>query len=494
MAILVFGLNFALWGLVGICRLLDMSMARRRDRRSGGRHGSDQAGVLSREVPSRRGPRRSKPGLDRRGKLTVKDVAVLIPAHNEAEVIGESLASIMELVPAWNIHVVSDASIDKTVAIARSLGAKVYQTEQNLGKAGALQDAIGRFRLIERFPVVMLLDADTRVEPGYFAAALPLFDDPEVVAVAGCVRTAADRALSFVGQLLVAHRGRIYSIGQRVLKFGQTWQRLNATHIVPGFASLYRTDVLPDIDMNPPGLVIEDFNMTFEVYQKRLGKVGFTLAAVAITQDPDNFRDYVRQTKRWALGFWQTVRRHHPRANLFSAMLTLLMLELVTSSLIFLALPLLLVILVMPDLIGSAASWPGFGTVYALTAAHMKLSTIFFGVALPDLAMTVLVAALERRPAMLFFAGLFPVLRVIDSAIGLWAIPLTFRSKSNGRWKSPARQVSPVSLEPLVPLPPELAATQPIPMVRPPASSMSPAEIEELVSPRYVRDGSNASR
>jgi hypothetical protein len=175
-------------------------------------------------------------------------------------------------------------------------------------------------------------------------------------------------------------------------------------------------------------------------------------------------------------------------------MLTLLMLELVTSSLIFLALPLLLVILVMPDLIGSAASWPGFGTVYTLTAAHMKLSTIFFGVALPDLAMTVLVAALERRPAMLFFAGLFPVLRVIDSAIGLWAIPLTFRSKSNGRWKSPARQVSPVSLEPLVPLPPELAATQPIPMVRPPASSMSPAEIEELVSPRYVRDGSNASR
>ncbi len=31
------------------------------------------------------------------------------------------------------------------------------------------------------------------------------------------------------------------------------------------------------MDMNPPGLVIEDFNMTFEVYQKQLGKVGFTL-------------------------------------------------------------------------------------------------------------------------------------------------------------------------------------------------------------------------
>jgi poly-beta-1,6-N-acetyl-D-glucosamine synthase len=492
MALLVFGLNFALWGSVGVCRLLDIGVVRMRHRNAVRRFARLEERHQVREFrPDRRGRRRhrwGRPGGNpqRPGGFTVKDVAVLIPAHNEAEVIAESLAAIMDLVPAWNVHVVSDASTDMTVAIARSAGAKVYQTEQNLGKAGALQDAIHRFRIVERFPVVMLLDADTRVEPGYFAAALPLFDNPEVVAVAGCVRTAADRALSFMGQLLIGHRRRIYSIGQRVLKYGQTWQRLNATHIVPGFASLYRTDVLPDIDMNPPGLVIEDFNMTFEVYQKRLGKVGFTLSAVAVTQDPDNFRDYVKQTRRWALGFWQTVRRHRLRPNLFSAMLSLLMLELVTSSVIFLVLPLLLVVLVMPDLFAGAASWPGFGAVYTVTAAHMRLPTIFFGVALPDLAITVIVAALERKPSMLLFAGFFPVLRVIDAAIGLYAIPLTFRSRSNGRWKSPARQVSAASLEPLVPLPPELAATQPIPLVRVAPGIASHPDIQELVSPRYV--------
>src|SRR5262249_36770257 len=159
-----------------------------------------------------------------------------------------------------------------------------------------------------RFPVVMLLDADTRVQPGYFTAALPLFDDPKIVAVAGCVRTSRDRHLSALGNVLVGHRMRIYALSQRILKFGQTWRRINATHIVPGFASLYRTSVLPEIDMNPPGLVIEDFNMTFEVYQRKLGKVGFSLSATAVTQDPDTLRDYLRQSRRWALGLWQTVR------------------------------------------------------------------------------------------------------------------------------------------------------------------------------------------
>jgi poly-beta-1,6-N-acetyl-D-glucosamine synthase len=472
MALLIFGLNFTVWGLVGLCRWLDLGVVRRRHRKAGHRpaeleeghqHGDSQPGQAS---DRRRKRARPKSDLQRRGGFTVKDVAVLIPAHNEAEVIAESLAAIMDLIPSWNVHVVSDASTDTTVAIARSAGAKVYQTDENLGKAGALQDALRRFRIIERFPVVMLLDADTRVDPGYFAAALPLFDDPEVVAVAGCVRTAADRAFSFMGQLLIGHRRRIYAIGQRVLKYGQTWQRFNATHIVPGFASLYRTSVLPHIDMNPPGLVIEDFNMTFEVYQKRLGKVGFTLSAVAITQDPDNFRDYVKQTKRWALGFWQTVRRHRPQANLFSAMLSVLMLELVTSSVVFLVLPLVVAILVMPELFAGAPSWPVFGPVYTATAAHMTLSVILFGVFIPDLIITVIVVVLERKPSMLLFAGFFPLLRVVDATLGLYALMLTFRSRSNGRWKSPARQVSPAALEPLVPLPPEMAATQLMPQLR----------------------------
>src|ERR1019366_1386196 len=313
--------------------------------------------------------------------MTVRDVAVLIAAHNEDLVIDQTLAAIMELVPLASVHVVSDGSTDRTVEVARRTGANVIETKENIGKAGALQEAIQRFGLLDRFRAVMLLDADTRVQPGYFDAALPIFDTPDVVAVAGCVKTDTDRKLSPVGNLLVSHRQRIYAIAQRVLKYGQTTRRFNAPPIVRGFASIYRAEVLPRIDMNPPGLAIEDFNMTFEVYQKRLGKVGFTLSAGAVTPDPDNLHDYVRQTKRWALGLWQTVRRHPPRANLFTAMVGLLLFETVTSSLMFLLLPLLLLVFGVPELVGGAQYWPWFAPVYTAVATHVPLSTVFFGIA-----------------------------------------------------------------------------------------------------------------
>jgi poly-beta-1,6-N-acetyl-D-glucosamine synthase len=414
----VLGVNFAVWGLVGLCRL---------------------AGTVLRRWRGRWRPDR-RPPAPAAARLKVTDVAVLIPAHNEAVVIAGSLTAIMALVPRANVFVVSDGSTDDTVAIARRAGATVIETSQNVGKAGALAEAIGRLGLVDRFAVLMLLDADTRVEPGYFESGLAMFDDPGVVAVAGCVRTARGRALTFTGNLLVSHRQRIYAIGQRVLKFGQTWTRTNATHIVPGFASMYRTEVLPLIDMNPPGLVIEDFNMTFEVYQKRLGKVGFTLGAVAVTQDPDNFGDYVRQTKRWALGLWQTVRRHPPRANLFTAMLTALLLELVTSSLLFLLLPLLLVVLFIPDVAGGAPGWPVFAQVYTVVTLHVRLSSVLIGILIPDLALTCIAAAAERQPALLLFAPFYPAMRLVDAAIGLSAIPMAWLTRASGRWRSPARR------------------------------------------------------
>jgi poly-beta-1,6-N-acetyl-D-glucosamine synthase len=428
-ALLIFGANFSLWGTVGLIRLVDQALRQRR-RQDPAEHPGNV--VALRHDPAGRRARQSH--------LTVDDVAVLIPAHNEGAVIEDSLEAITKLVPRKNIHVVSDGSSDDTLEKAMGAGVKAIKTRRNVGKAGALAEAVERFKLVERFPVVMLLDADTRVQPGYFAAALPLFDSPRVAVVAGCVRTDTRRMLSPIGNLLTGHRMRIYAVGQRMLKFGQTSRFLNATPIVPGFASIYRTAVLPRMNMNPPGLVIEDFNMTFEVYQRRLGKVGFTLGAVAVTQDPDNFRDYIRQTRRWALGLWQTVRRHPPRLNLFTAMLGLTLTELVTSSLLFVTLPPIVAVLVLPHLFSGALTWPVFGSVYALVSSHVSLARIGYGVGIPDFAMTCLVTMVERRPRLLLSAVFFPFMRVLDAALGLYAIPLAWLASSNGVWKSPARR------------------------------------------------------
>ena len=462
LAILVFGVNFAIWGTVGLIRLVDkLTVGRWRSRKPAAYQGNvvalrhDPAGRRARQI-----------------HLTVDDVAVLIPAHNEGAVIEDSLRAITKFVPRKNVHVVSDGSTDDTFEIALRCGVKAIKTRQNVGKAGALRDAIERFKLVERFPVVMLLDADTRVQEGYFDAALPLFDSPKVAAVAGCVKTDTRRMLSPVGNLLVGNRMRIYAIGQRVLKYGQTSRYLNATPIVPGFASMYRTAVLPQIDINPAGLVIEDFNMTFEVYQNGLGHVDFTLGAVAVTQDPDNFRDYIRQTRRWALGLWQTVRRHPPRLNLFTAMLALMLTELITSSLLFVTLPLVAAILVVPDLVTSSVTWPVFHSVYIAVSSHMTLTRMFYGVVVPDLAITCIVAGLERRPRLLLAAPFFPFMRVLDSAIGLWTIPQAWLARTSGVWKSPTRRSAPGKNREIAA---QQAAAAAIPEVLDPAYAVEPA-------------------
>jgi hypothetical protein len=160
-----------------------------------------------------------------------------------------------------------------------------------------------------------------------------------------------------------------------------------------------------------------------------------------VTQDPDNFGDYVRQTRRWAVGLWQTVRRHPPRANLFTVMLTVLLLELVTSSLLFLLLPLLLTVLLIPDVAGGAPAWPMFAQVYAVVTVHVRLSSVLFGILIPDLALTCVAAAAERQPRLLLFAPFYPVMRLVDAAIGLSAIPVAWLTRANGRWRSPARRV-----------------------------------------------------
>jgi biofilm PGA synthesis N-glycosyltransferase PgaC len=417
----------------------------------------------------------------RKVSLAVDDVAVLIPAHNETAVLGASLDAITELVPLRNIYVVSDGSTDDTPEIARRAGVHVHETERNVGKAGALKEAIDRFGLIDRYQVVLLLDADTRIQPDYFTEALPLFGDPDVVAVAGCVQTARDRQLSLIGNILVGYRERIYSIGQRVLKFGQTYSRVNATHIVPGFASMYRTEVLARIDLNPPGLVIEDFNMTFEVYQKRLGKVAFTLSAVAVTQDPVRIRDYVKQTRRWAIGLWQTVRRHPPQANLFTGMLAVLLLEFITASTIFVILPVIAGILLIPDLAPSALNWVPMADVHTAVAAHMNVTAVVFGVGLPDYVMTFLVAVLHRRASLLFFGLFFPLVRVIDSAIALSAFAVAWFARSNGTWKSPPRRA--IDTQP---------ARAPVPAVATTAR-MPAAGPESSISPDYGRERGHAS-
>jgi len=372
--------------------------------------------------------------------LTTSDVAVIIAAHNEQLVIAHTIRSAASLVPVSNIFVVSDGSTDLTTQIATEEGATVLDLNPNRGKAGAIAAIIDEFELAKRFQVVMLLDADTQLAPDYFETGLPLFNEQDVVAVAGRVISLPEQpGTTLLGRVIVAHRERVYIVVQYLHKFGQAARWANAVSIVPGFASMYRSRVLADIDIEAQGLAIEDYNMTFEVHAKKLGRIAFhPRAAIALTQDPNTLHDYVSQVSRWNLGFWQTVRRHGMHAGRFWAALGLFITELVTSSvlmLLFLPAAATLLVFALIDAVDGSAP-----TTASMVVLAIPPTVVVIGVLVPDYVMTVFAALVARAPAMLVLGLAFPLLRIVDSYLCLRSLARAYRASTSGVWKSPERR------------------------------------------------------
>lgn len=369
------------------------------------------------------------------------DVAVLIPAHNEELVIAATLIRATEQFPIEQIFVVSDGSSDRTVQIAQAAGVNVLDLQPNRGKAGAIVAAVEHFDLVRRFEFVMLLDADTHLESKYRRSALAQFTDDDVVAVAGRARTLDPQgARSWLGRSIVWYRERLYTSVQFFHKYGQAARSCNAVTIVPGFASIYRSRVLAEIEIDASGLVIEDYNMTFELHAQQLGRIAFRPdSAIAFTQDPDNLHDYQKQVGRWSLGFWQTVRRHRPRFSLFWAVVTATIVETIFSSVVLLAW--------LPTFFFSAtcaaAVWLGLDATGAGAAVISVLPPgyLLLGLWLPDVALSLLCAVLSQRFGMLQYALLFPAMRFVDAWQSLRALFKAFGPQHDvGRWVSPERR------------------------------------------------------
>lgn len=371
-------------------------------------------------------------------------VAVLIAAHNEELVIERTIAAARTQVPLADIYVISDGSHDATAAKAFASGVNVLELDPNRGKAGAIAAGLAHFDLYDRYDAVLLLDADTLLSHDYLQTGLPLFDDPGVAVVCGTARTMWPHGATPFGRLLLAYRERVYFWCQVFLKFGQSWSRANAVLVVPGFASMYRTAALRQIDITAPGLVVEDLNMTFEIHRHHLGKIAYhPEIAVAYTQDPATLADYVKQVKRWALALWQTVRRQGLfHRGFFWLTLALCVSELVVQSLVLF----LCVLLLGLTALSAVSGWDlGLATVSANAWLFDRYSPALLLVVLvvEECIIGALLAVRLKRPHYLLLALAFPALRLLDAALVLYTLPLTWIERSTGSWKSPARRALP---------------------------------------------------
>jgi glycosyltransferase involved in cell wall biosynthesis len=99
-------------------------------------------------------------------------VVVVIPAHDEEELIGEALESLAaQTRVADEVIVVADRCGDRTSEIAAAHGVTVIETTGNLHKkAGAinqvLDDLLSR---LSNNDAVLMMDADTSLSPGFIS-------------------------------------------------------------------------------------------------------------------------------------------------------------------------------------------------------------------------------------------------------------------------------------------------------------------------------------
>src|SRR3989338_8542913 len=230
-------------------------------------------------------------------------LCVVIPALNEQLMIGRCIESLLNCdLPPPDIYVIDDGSIDNTALVADSFGVNVIRNSSKQGKAASLKRIIAHFNLAERYEYVALLDADTYVGKDYVRSVTKAFaKNSKAVIVSG-------QPKSVPCNWLTAYRAFSYFVAQFVYKPGQAIMK--AVLVAPGCASAYKSSILDKLEWNSETLV-EDMDVTIQVYRKHLGEVAYEKGMVTYTQDPRSLLSYIGQMNRWYSGTWQIARKYH---------------------------------------------------------------------------------------------------------------------------------------------------------------------------------------
>ena len=96
------------------------------------------------------------------------EVTILLPAYNEAGVIGETIRAIRALHPDCEILVVDDGSTDNTMREAMEAGANVWPHPYNMGNGAAIKSGLR----CARGEWVLMMDADGQHKPEDIARLL----------------------------------------------------------------------------------------------------------------------------------------------------------------------------------------------------------------------------------------------------------------------------------------------------------------------------------
>ncbi len=238
----------------------------------------------------------------RRPAAMTARVAVLVPAHNEERVVG---ACIRSLLASENVDlevvVIDDGSRDDTAAAASRAAADdarvLVVRQENAGKAMALRRGFAATHA----DVIVVVDADSLVEPRSIAELVAPLADPRVGATAGNVKV-GNRS-----SILGAPQHVEYVMGINLDR--RFFDVVDAVTVVPGALGAFRREAIEAVGGFPADTLAEDADLTVAI-----GASGYRVrhvpAARVWTEVPITLRLLYRQRFRWSYGMLQVLWKH----------------------------------------------------------------------------------------------------------------------------------------------------------------------------------------
>ncbi|MDB5101176.1 MAG: glycosyl transferase family 2 [Cyanobacteria bacterium RYN_339] len=222
-------------------------------------------------------------------------VSILIPAHNEENVIGHTISHMLRLdYPRFEVIVIDDHSSDRTSQIVRQYPVELVMRRNlpNRGKSEALNTGLE----VARGDIICVFDADSEVSPDFLRRAVaPLVNDPEVCGVQAQVRMYNRRQ-----NLLTQMQDDEFALYNEILQVGR--EVLGGAAALGGNGQLTRRSALKAVGGWSPSSLTEDLDLTMRLFLAGRGRIAHTSAAVVWQEGVPTFKALLRQRTRWAEG------------------------------------------------------------------------------------------------------------------------------------------------------------------------------------------------
>lgn len=211
-------------------------------------------------------------------------IDVLIPAHNEENVIRDTIQSVQS--EGVRVHVIAHNCTDNTSEIAKEAGAHVIISDNGRTKGEALNDGLKHCNA----PVIGVFDADSNIEPGYYNEIRSHLITSGAVQTRveirnnGFLPRMAQIEFATYGQIIAGDNGLLAGNGQFI------WRDI--IDEVGGWTSSLADDTEISLRIKEAGYRIH-FTNKVSVYQD------------AVT----NWKDLIRQRTRWSQGNLELIPR-----------------------------------------------------------------------------------------------------------------------------------------------------------------------------------------